>query len=122
LAKDLWWCVSPQAQPGDHMAMYLTRAVSEEYAGIFGIYEITSLDESRQQECRGFGYHVGGLFNVFAHLKLVQAIAPALPLNTIRSDPILRHTTFVRRSGQGTAFRLTGAEYSRLTSLFSKKK
>lgn len=115
--SELWWCVSPDAASGDLLAMYLTRAVPGTEPGVFAIYEISALDESRASECRGFGSHVTGLFNVFAELRLLSVVRPHLQLASLRGDALLRHSTFVRRSAQGTAFAVTKKEFERLREL-----
>jgi hypothetical protein len=117
LAGEHWWCVSGDARVGDQLAMYLTLAVSSKASGIFAIYEVTALDPARAADCKGFGSAVTGLFNVFAHLKLITEVSPVLPLAALRRDAIVANTKFVRRNGQGTAFELSAREFSRLQAL-----
>lgn len=114
LAHDLWWCFSPSARVGDKLAMYLTQSVSPKGAGIFAIYELTALDPDRSADCKGFGSLAVGLFNVFAHMRLVRAVEPVVTLGRLRRDPVMRETRFVRRNAQGTAFELSKREFLRL--------
>jgi hypothetical protein len=102
--------------------MYLTQAVSPKDAGVFGIYELTALDAGRAAECKGFGSSVTGLFNVFARMRLIEAVVPVLPLSAMRADPVMRNTRFVRRNGQGTAFDITKVEFARLMVLCRKRR
>jgi hypothetical protein len=97
--------------------MYLTQAVSVKDSGFFGIFEITALDAARAGDCKGFGSSITGLFNVFAHIRLIHKIVPALPLSSMRADSVMRHTKFVRRNGQGTLFEMTKPEFARLAAL-----
>lgn len=102
--------------------MYLARGVSQKDSGVFAIYEITALDPDRASECKGFGSSISGICNVFAHMSLIEPVAPALSLARMRADQVMRNTKFLRRNAQGTVFDITKGEFARLVALCRKQR
>lgn len=117
--NDGWFCMPKSCEVGDCVAMYASlRVGGSKGGGIFGFYEVSSKDESKDGDCRTYGIFSGtGERPVYVALKLVQKLEKSITFAEIQNSRRLSNTTFVRRKFQATYFSITEGEYKAIVAL-----
>jgi predicted RNA-binding protein with PUA-like domain len=116
---DGWFCMPKSCEVGDCVAMYASLKVGgSKGGGVFGFYEVSSKDESKDGDCRTYGIFSGtGERPVYVALKLTKKLSRSLTFSEIQNSRLLSNTTFVRRKFQATYFNITEKEYNAFITL-----
>ena len=91
--NESWWCAPKDAAPGDSLVMY------QRLLGIARLERIESPPEIRESRCSD-----ANLLTV--KTRFLFAIDPPITARELRTHTILRDLAAVRRSFQGTCFRV----------------
>lgn len=108
---ETWWCLPAEAQQGEIVALYRTRKkFGETQQGIFALFEFGGFDKTQDAKCIDYGH--GTLF--YGRIRMIKRFARAIPPKELRGDPVFQHSYWMRRSLQGTIFRMSADEVTRL--------
>lgn len=107
---------------GDYVVMYASLKVAgTKKGGVFGFYEVSEKDETRDGDCRVYGIFSGtGERPVYIGLKLMEKLNTPISFPIIQASQRLADTTFVRRKFQATYFPITEAQHKSFTALAKK--
>ena len=117
--EDGWFCMPKSCEVGDYVLMYASiKVAGTKKSGVFGFYQVSNKDESKDGDCRVYGIFSGtGERPVYVALKLIEKLKLTIPFATIQNSPRLSNTTFVRRKFQATYFQITESEHKSFIAL-----
>jgi hypothetical protein len=103
-----WWCAAKDASPGDALVMY------QAGIGIIRIERIESVPTHRETRCSQVNL-------MTVDTRLVSTLKQPITAKELRSDPALRSLSAVRRSFQGTCFRVPAEQWPRLKGIIDRR-
>lgn len=115
MSEDLtWWCFPLNAKPGAIIAMYRTRKrFGEALQGIFAFCEFRQFEDGHESMCADYGR--GGLR--YGSMRVLRRLEAPIQPADMRTDATLRNAQWMRRSFQGTMFRLSEVELQKLLQM-----
>ena len=119
---DGWFCMPKSCEVGDLVVMYASLKVAKaKKGGVFGFYEVSNKDESKDNDCRVYGIFSGtGERPVYVALKLIEKLKTTISFPTIQASERLADTPFVRRKFQATYFPITESQHKSFVALAKK--
>lgn len=118
--EQLWFCLNNDCSEGDVVLLYRTTKTIKP-SGIFASYLIRLVDADRNAKCSPYNSLGFGKQLCYVELTPVEVFSYPLDLARIKRVPLLRNSSAVKRSFQGTCFELTASEYKALRNLVIKK-
>ncbi len=112
--SDKWFCLPIGASVGDKIVMYVTARLAKKLGGAIGIYELTHKSPN-DSLCKKYGGYSNPL--QCYELNLSVSLNPPISLESLKANPTLRRSQAIRRSFQGTVFKLSTEEFEAVLSL-----
>jgi hypothetical protein len=114
---ETYFCMPPDCQAGDIVALYVTRRASKN-PGLFGIFSIDKLDPSKDAECKTYETITRRSdCSSYVEISLLHAPKKPIGIDLLKSNPILGSSTFVKKNMLGTYFRASKSEYGAILNL-----
>ena len=115
---EAFWCVPSIATIDDIILLYCPRSVDDKRQGVFAEARISrapSANDQNNSRCSGYGL-------LYVPIEVQRRFLSPVTAKDMKSDPVLKTASFIRRNFQGTSFQLQEASYKRILALGEKKK
>jgi predicted RNA-binding protein with PUA-like domain len=112
-----WFCLPQSCEAGDKVIMYASKKAAGVHNGIFAIFEITNKDECKDGKCRNYGLMSGnGERPVYVDLRELVRLTKNISFQSLKMNPALKNSSFIRRNFQATYFNIVAHEYEAIRS------
>lgn len=118
-----WWCMPPEAIPGDIIYLYCPASTSRKHHGVFAkavVGSAPSDNEPMNAHCRAHSNQIYGIM-LYVEIEVVEKYGGRVSAKEIKADAVLGRSILVRRNFQGTSFLLSLKESDRLKILIDRK-
>ena len=110
--NDSWFCMPKSCEIEDRVLMYASNKAAGVKSGIFGVYKVTTKDETKDGDCRRYGIFSGsGERTIYIGLDLIKKFATPFTFQMIKSNKFLASFPYVRRNFQATYFKISEKEF-----------
>lgn len=116
--NNTWFCMPYTSSINDLIVMYVSRRLTSKNSGFFCLYQIQSIDKTKDAECAQYGSMSGmGLKTFYTNLNLIKKIDVPISFEKVSEHPILSNARFIRRRMQATYFEISQSEYKLIESM-----
>lgn len=119
--REHWFCMPRSCSRGDKVLMYASKSAAGVMGGIFGLFEIKDIDDSKYSSCKNYGIFSGtGERPVYVELQELRKFKCPISFAKIKANFLLASSSFVRRKFQATYFNIEPEQFDTICLIEQK--